>query len=126
MADVEITLGFTTAEAQELIPMVRAEAESVAGHPKVKALMAARGFDSVDEMTLRQQAKLVLYAWLMFKQQQHKRREAEITFGEHPEGTDYRIIVRHGDPEARARHEKLGFAEGWGAVTDQLAQVAAR
>jgi uncharacterized protein YndB with AHSA1/START domain len=49
---------------------------------------------------------------------------AEITLSDHPEGTDYRIIVRHGDPAARARHEKLGFAEGWGSVTTQLAGVA--
>jgi uncharacterized protein YndB with AHSA1/START domain len=42
---------------------------------------------------------------------------AEITFGDHPDGTDYRIIVRHGDPTARARHEELGFFDGWGSVT---------
>ncbi|WP_249998843.1 SRPBCC domain-containing protein [Actinoplanes sp. M2I2] len=46
---------------------------------------------------------------------------AEITLGEHPDGTDYRIVVRHGDPAARARHEKLGFLDGWGTVTAQLA-----
>ncbi|PDP85644.1 polyketide cyclase [Glycomyces fuscus] len=49
---------------------------------------------------------------------------ATITLDDHPEGTDYRILVRHGDPEARARHEKLGFAEGWGTVADQLAALA--
>jgi uncharacterized protein YndB with AHSA1/START domain len=49
---------------------------------------------------------------------------AEITFGEHPEGTDYRVVVRHGDPAARARHEQLGFLDGWGSVSDQLAAVA--
>jgi uncharacterized protein YndB with AHSA1/START domain len=48
---------------------------------------------------------------------------AEITFGEHPEGTDYRVVVRHGDPAARARHEQLGFADGWGSVTAQLATL---
>jgi uncharacterized protein YndB with AHSA1/START domain len=48
---------------------------------------------------------------------------AEIVFGEHPDGTDYRIVVRHGDPAARARHEELGFEEGWGAVTEQLAAL---
>ncbi|SHN24052.1 SRPBCC domain-containing protein [Cryptosporangium aurantiacum] len=48
---------------------------------------------------------------------------AEITFADHPDGTDYRILVRHGDPEARALHEKLGFADGWGTVTAQLAGV---
>jgi uncharacterized protein YndB with AHSA1/START domain len=48
---------------------------------------------------------------------------ATITFNDHPDGTDYRIVVRHGDPEARAQHEKLGFAEGWGAVAGQLAAL---
>jgi uncharacterized protein YndB with AHSA1/START domain len=48
---------------------------------------------------------------------------AEITFGEHLEGTDYRVVVRHGDPAARARHEQLGFVDGWGSVTAQLATL---
>jgi uncharacterized protein YndB with AHSA1/START domain len=48
---------------------------------------------------------------------------AEITFGEHLEGTDYRVVVRHGDPAARARHEQLGFLDGWGSVTAQLATL---
>jgi uncharacterized protein YndB with AHSA1/START domain len=49
---------------------------------------------------------------------------AEITLSDHPDGTDYRVVVRHGDPAARARHEELGFIDGWGAVTKQLAEVA--
>jgi uncharacterized protein YndB with AHSA1/START domain len=48
---------------------------------------------------------------------------AEIVLSDHPDGTDYRIIVRHGDPAARARHEEIGFAHGWGSVTEQLAGV---
>ena len=48
---------------------------------------------------------------------------AEITLRDHPEGTDYRVIVRHADPPARDRHEQLGFADGWGAVTPQLADL---
>jgi len=55
---------------------------------------------------------------------------AEILFDDHPAGTDYRVVVRHGDPAARARHEEMGFFDGWGAVTGQLAalveKVAAR
>jgi uncharacterized protein YndB with AHSA1/START domain len=51
---------------------------------------------------------------------------ATITLNDHPDGTDYRIVVKHGDPEARAHHEKLGFAEGWGTVTGQLAALAER
>lgn len=49
---------------------------------------------------------------------------AEITFAEHPDGTEYRAVVRHGSPESREMHEKLGFHEGWGAVTRQLAELA--
>lgn len=45
----------------------------------------------------------------------------EIILGDHPDGTDYQAIVRHGSPEQRARHEELGFFDGWGTVTDQLA-----
>ncbi|MEV4751369.1 SRPBCC domain-containing protein [Streptosporangium sp. NPDC049248] len=49
---------------------------------------------------------------------------AEVTLSDHPDGTDYRVVVRHGDPAARVRHEELGFLEGWGSVTKQLAVVA--
>ena len=50
---------------------------------------------------------------------------AEITLADHPDGTDYRVVVRHGDPAARARHAELGFFDGWGFVTDQLEKVSA-
>lgn len=49
---------------------------------------------------------------------------AEITLADHPDGTQYRVVVRHGDSAARARHEELGFADGWGSVIQQLAAVA--
>jgi uncharacterized protein YndB with AHSA1/START domain len=49
---------------------------------------------------------------------------AEFVFGEHPEGTDYQVTVRHGDPAARGRHEDLGFFDGWGTVTAALAAFA--
>ncbi|TDC48837.1 polyketide cyclase [Actinomadura sp. KC345] len=49
---------------------------------------------------------------------------ATITLSDHPDGTDYRIVVRHGTPDARAQHEKLGFADGWGTVAAQLAAFA--
>jgi uncharacterized protein YndB with AHSA1/START domain len=49
---------------------------------------------------------------------------AEVTLADHADGTDYRILVRHGDPAARKRHAELGFAEGWGTVADQLARFA--
>jgi uncharacterized protein YndB with AHSA1/START domain len=49
---------------------------------------------------------------------------AEITFADHPDGTDYRVVVRHADRASRRRHEQMGFADGWGTVTAQLAAVA--
>jgi uncharacterized protein YndB with AHSA1/START domain len=51
---------------------------------------------------------------------------AEIVLGDHPDGTDYRLVVRHGDPAARTRHEQLGFFDGWGTVTEQLAALVER
>lgn len=51
---------------------------------------------------------------------------AEIVFDDHPDGTHYRAIVRHGDPAHRDRHEELGFFEGWGAVTEALAALVER
>ncbi|PSL06817.1 uncharacterized protein YndB with AHSA1/START domain [Haloactinopolyspora alba] len=47
---------------------------------------------------------------------------AEITLREHADSTDYRIVVRHGDPAARKRHAELGFTQGWGTVADQLSR----
>ncbi len=49
---------------------------------------------------------------------------AEVTLADHADGTAYRIVVRHGDPASRKLHEELGFADGWGSVTAQLAEVA--
>jgi uncharacterized protein YndB with AHSA1/START domain len=49
---------------------------------------------------------------------------AEIVMSDHGDGTEYRIVVRHGDPASRRKHEELGFFEGWGTVTKQLAAVA--
>jgi uncharacterized protein YndB with AHSA1/START domain len=49
---------------------------------------------------------------------------AEVVLRDHPDGTDYRVTVRHGDPADRARHAELGFAEGWGSTTAQLARLA--
>jgi len=51
---------------------------------------------------------------------------AEVVFAEHPNGTDYRIIVRHGDPADRDRHEQLGFFDGWGSVTAALTELVER
>ena len=46
---------------------------------------------------------------------------AEISMRDHPDGTDYRVVVRHRDPQSCARLEELGFFDGWGTVTEQLA-----
>jgi uncharacterized protein YndB with AHSA1/START domain len=49
---------------------------------------------------------------------------AEVTFGDHVDGTDYRVVVRHRSPADRSRHEELGFFDGWGSVTEALADLA--
>jgi len=38
-------------------------------------------------------------------------------------GTKYTVIARHGSAEARARHAKMGFHEGWGSATSQLVEA---
>lgn len=38
--------------------------------------------------------------------------------------TIYTATVRHRSPEARQRHEDMGFFEGWGTVADQLEAYA--
>jgi len=48
----------------------------------------------------------------------------EVTLVDHAEGTLYRIVARHADARARARHDELGLSEGWGSVTGQLARLA--
>ncbi|MDR2998943.1 MAG: SRPBCC domain-containing protein [Microbacterium sp.] len=49
---------------------------------------------------------------------------AEITLSPDAAGTVYRVVVRHGDPSMRDRHEQLGFFDGWGSVTEALAALA--
>lgn len=48
---------------------------------------------------------------------------AEIILDEHPDGTAYQAVVRHGDPAAKVTHEELGFFDGWGSVTAALAEL---
>ncbi|MPZ61872.1 MAG: polyketide cyclase [Propionibacteriales bacterium] len=48
---------------------------------------------------------------------------ADITLSDHAYGTAYRVVVRHGDPAARSRHEELGFSAGWGSTIEQLARL---
>jgi uncharacterized protein YndB with AHSA1/START domain len=47
-----------------------------------------------------------------------------ITFDDHPEGTSYAATALHAGPAEKDRHAALGFHEGWGAVTEQLARLA--
>lgn len=38
----------------------------------------------------------------------------------HPEGTRYVATVLHASAESRAKHEEMGFFQGWGTALDQL------
>ena len=48
---------------------------------------------------------------------------AVITFKDHPEGTEYGAHAMHKNPADRETHEKMGFYDGWGTVTAQLARL---
>jgi uncharacterized protein YndB with AHSA1/START domain len=49
-----------------------------------------------------------------------------LTFEDEGGKTRYTARVRHWTDEDRAAHEKMGFHEGWGLCTDQLAALAAK
>ena len=51
---------------------------------------------------------------------------AVITLDDHDLGTAYRAVVMHKDPETRNTHQELGFYDGWGTVTAQLAALVER
>lgn len=51
---------------------------------------------------------------------------AIIRFADHPEGTEYSAHVLHKSRTDRDQHEELGFYDGWGAVTQQLADLVER
>ena len=51
---------------------------------------------------------------------------AVITLEDHDQGTAYRALVMHKDPETRAWHEEMGFFDGWGTVAAQLAALVER
>jgi uncharacterized protein YndB with AHSA1/START domain len=40
--------------------------------------------------------------------------------------TRYTARARHWTPEARDRHEAMGFTDGWGKCAEQLAEIAER
>jgi uncharacterized protein YndB with AHSA1/START domain len=45
---------------------------------------------------------------------------AVIALEPHEKGTKYTALVMHANKEDRAKHEKMGFQEGWGIALDQL------
>jgi uncharacterized protein YndB with AHSA1/START domain len=49
-----------------------------------------------------------------------------LTFEEEGRRTRYTARVRHWTAEDRETHEKMGFHQGWGQCTDQLAALVAR
>lgn len=49
-----------------------------------------------------------------------------ITFEDEAGGTRYTARVRHWTVADRETHEKMGFHQGWGQCTDQLAALAAK
>jgi uncharacterized protein YndB with AHSA1/START domain len=51
---------------------------------------------------------------------------AIITLQDHPMGTDYVAHVMHKSNADRNRHEAMGFYDGWGTVTEQLAKLVER
>lgn len=51
---------------------------------------------------------------------------ADITMEPAADETRYRAVVRHKSPEDRARHEQMGFFQGWGTCLSQLDQLAAQ
>ncbi|WP_411701084.1 SRPBCC family protein [Conyzicola sp.] len=51
---------------------------------------------------------------------------AVITLADHPDGTAYEARVMHRSESDRAAHERMGFYDGWGTVTGQLAALVER
>jgi uncharacterized protein YndB with AHSA1/START domain len=51
---------------------------------------------------------------------------AVITLKDHPTGTDYSARVMHKSSADRAKHEEMGFHDGWGTVIEQLAKRVER
>jgi uncharacterized protein YndB with AHSA1/START domain len=49
-----------------------------------------------------------------------------LTFEDHGGKTKYTALVRHWTAADKETHEKMGFHQGWGLCTDQLAALAAK
>jgi uncharacterized protein YndB with AHSA1/START domain len=48
---------------------------------------------------------------------------AVITLEPTEQGLKYKALVMHSSGEHRARHEKMGFQEGWGKALDQMLEM---
>jgi uncharacterized protein YndB with AHSA1/START domain len=57
---------------------------------------------------------------------EHPLMTAIITMRDHALGTEYVAHVMHRNRADREQHEALGFYDGWGTVTEQLARLAER
>jgi uncharacterized protein YndB with AHSA1/START domain len=51
---------------------------------------------------------------------------AEISMEAVSDGTRYRALVRHKNSQDRAKHEEMGFFQGWGTCLAQLEALAAQ
>ncbi len=51
---------------------------------------------------------------------------AIIALEDDPEGTKYTATAIHGNEEARAKHDAMGFHVGWGMALDQLVALSKR
>ncbi len=51
---------------------------------------------------------------------------AMVQFEPNEGGTTYTATVIHGDPEAKAKHQAMGFEGGWGAAFDQLVELMSK
>ena len=76
---VSLTLTFSDTMAQRLAPMVTKRAREMARHPKV---LARLGEQSIDDLTPKQRAELVLRFWLYKDLMLYEREQAEITAGQ--------------------------------------------
>ena len=60
----------------------------------------------------------------MFRPKAEAFMTAEITMAPGSGGTLYRALVRHKNPADRAKHEEMGFFQGWGTCLTQLEELA--
>ncbi len=49
---------------------------------------------------------------------------AILTFADHPQGTEYTAVARHGSAKTSKQHADMGFHDGWGTVATQLEAYA--